>query len=228
MRWKLRMGREVGLTCLGNRYVSTLPTLSVPCPSVRATRKEGSGAAAKTGQWQHRVTIPSRRRRRPLPASCNDLNNISGSINTNARRPLLVYQFPLLTKTALESRVKRPVPHTAPSAPHLTALHRTYNTSYTRAIPYETETRKNNLLNTPFPAQLGICRESIPLPMVPLPHPRQSLREIDGEQTHPTQRDGVNIVEVSGGINVMNKIHRPCAVAETKTSWRVIKMLATN
>ncbi|KAK7445944.1 hypothetical protein Landi51_07871 [Colletotrichum acutatum] len=50
---------------------------------------------------------------------------------------------------------------------------------------------------------------AIPLPMLPLPHPRQCLREIDSEQTntlflvasHPTQRDGVNFVEVSGGIN---------------------------
>ncbi|KAK1507876.1 uncharacterized protein CCOS01_16182 [Colletotrichum costaricense] len=119
MRWKLRMGREVGLTCLGNRYVSTLPTLSVPCPSVRATRKEGSGAAAKTGQWQHRVTIPSRRRRPPppLPASCNNLNNISGSINTNARRPSLVYQFLLLTKTALESRGTIPSTPAMPRRP---------------------------------------------------------------------------------------------------------------
>ncbi|KAI3549955.1 hypothetical protein CSPX01_02130 [Colletotrichum filicis] len=57
MRWKLRMGREVGLTGLGNRYVSTLPTLSVPCSSVHATRKEGSGAAAKTGQWQSQARL---------------------------------------------------------------------------------------------------------------------------------------------------------------------------
>ncbi|KAL4414739.1 hypothetical protein CABS03_05678 [Colletotrichum abscissum] len=116
-------------------------------------------------------------------------------------RPLLILLHIVTYRTDTQYTVKRPVPHTAPSASHLTALHRTYNTSYTRAIPYETETRKNNLLNTPFPSQLGICRESIPLPMLPLPHPRQSLREIDSEQTHPTQRDGVNFVEVSGGIN---------------------------
>ncbi|KAK0370306.1 hypothetical protein CLIM01_12345 [Colletotrichum limetticola] len=160
-------------------------------------------------------------------------------------RPLLILLHIVTYRTDTQYTVKRPVPHTAPSAPHLTAPHRTYNTSYTRAIPYETETRKNNLLNTPFPSQLGICRESyrylfrsheylaivvpripsasarlqpyaepqnataIPLPMLPPPHPRQSLREIDSEQTntlflvasHPTQRDGVNFVEVSGGIN---------------------------
>ncbi|KXH36528.1 hypothetical protein CNYM01_12884 [Colletotrichum nymphaeae SA-01] len=160
-------------------------------------------------------------------------------------RPLLILLHIVTYRTDTQYAVKCPVPHTAPSAPH-----RTYNTSYPRAIPYETETRKNNLLNTPFPSQLGICRESygylldnylfesheylaivvpripsasarlqpyaepqnataIPLPMLPLPHPRQCLREIDSEQTntlflvasHPTQRDGVNFVEVSGGIN---------------------------
>ncbi|KAI3541913.1 hypothetical protein CABS02_10593, partial [Colletotrichum abscissum] len=99
-------------------------------------------------------------------------------------RPLLILLHIVTYRTDTQYTVKRPVPHTAPSASHLTALHRTYNTSYTRAIPYETETRKNNLLNTPFPSQLGICRESIPLPMLPLPHPRQSLREIDSEQTY--------------------------------------------
>ncbi|KXH30655.1 hypothetical protein CSAL01_10640 [Colletotrichum salicis] len=190
----------------------------VPCPSVRATRKEGSGAAVKTGQWQSQarlcntyrpsldpavkrqtdiLTQPSdtgsrsrqdddcphqsgqHQRQHQQPAALTTISRSSPKaalehrpcderpavattmLQCGLRVPLLI----LLHIATYAMEIRSNVLYRTPHRPH-----RTYSTSSTRAIPYETETKESNLLNTPFPSQLGICRECVPrVPAEPLP-----------------------------------------------------------